>query len=135
VVSFRPVYVETSAVAKLVLAEPESDALAHWLTRWPDRVTSALTALELTRVLRRARARPAVFARARTVLDSLVTLRLDDMVLAQAGALKDPQLRSLDALHLGAALSMGDFPEAFVTYDDRLAQAARRLKLAVASPA
>ncbi len=119
---------------KLVVSEPETDALLAWLADWPDRVTSALSGLELTRTLRRARAAPPAFARARLVLGAVATLRIDQLVLDHAAALKDPQLRSLDALHLGSALSLGDLPDAFVTYDERLARAAKRLKLTVVAP-
>ena len=133
--NFRPVYLDSSAVVKLVLEEPETDALVAWLSDWPDRLTSALTDVEMARTLRRRQSGPVAVARARAVLGTMTRLRLDTAMLERAAAFKDPLLRSLDAIHLGAALSIGDYPEAFVTYDERLVAAARRLKMKVASPA
>jgi hypothetical protein len=74
-----------------------------------------VTGVELMRTLRRAKASPAVTTRAQDVLGTMAMLRLDALVLAQAAAVKDPRLRSLDALLLASALSLGDVPEAFVT--------------------
>jgi predicted nucleic acid-binding protein len=68
------------------------------------------------------------------VLAALDAIHLDGPVLATAATLKDPLLRSTDALHLACALSIGGVPEALVTYDARLASAARRLKIPVVSP-
>lgn len=62
-------------------------------------------------------------------------LRLDELTLRVAEQVGQPYLRSLDAIHLAAALSMGDLPTAFVTYDDRLAAAARACDLTVIPPA
>lgn len=132
--TYRPVYLDTSALAKLVFPEAESDALIDWLAGWPDRVTSVLAAVELGRLLVRARAPRAARQRASAVLRAVALLKIDEPVLDAATALRDPLLRTLGAMHLAAALSMGDAPEAFVTYDQRLARAAARLKLAVVSP-
>lgn len=132
--SFLPVYLDTSAIVKLVVREAESDALFEALERWPDRVSSAVAAVEVHRALRRAGASGAVRARAETVLAALVLVRVDDPVLQRAAALGDPALRSLDALHLATALSLGDDPETFVSYDARLARAARRQRLTVSHP-
>lgn len=73
-------------------------------------------------------------ARAEAVLNSLVLLRLDDVVLARAASLKSPDLRSRDAIHLAAPLTLGDDPEALITYDARLARAAQRERLPVLHP-
>ncbi len=132
---FRPAYLDTSALLKLIVPEPESRALWAWLQHRPDQFTASLSRLEVARVLRRRKAAPTVMARADAVLSRIVAIHLDSPTLTTAMQLKDPLLRALDAIHLGAALSIGDYPEAFVTYDDRLAKAARRLRLAVASPA
>jgi hypothetical protein len=61
-------------------------------------------------------------------------LRLDEPVLSLSEHVGPPVLRSRDAIHLASALSIGDFPEAFITYDDRLAAAAKKLKLRVIQP-
>ena len=132
--NFLPVYLDTSAIVKLVVAERETDDLLEALGRWPDRVSSALAEVEVHRALRRINAPAAQHTRAAAILDGLVLLRLDDAVLAKAGSIEGRELRSLDAIHLAAALTLGDDPEAFITYDARLARAAERLRLRVAHP-
>ncbi len=132
--TYRPVYLDTSALAKLVFPEPETAGLWTWLEAWPDRVASSLAAVELGRLLVRSRASAGHRQRATQVLGAVALLKLDDPVLEIAARLRDPLLRTLDAIHLAAALSLGDTPEAFVTYDDRLARAAARLKLPVVRP-
>jgi predicted nucleic acid-binding protein len=133
-VNFRPVYLDTSAIVKLVVPERETEALLGWLEGWPDRVSSALARVEVHRALWRAGASRAVRARADAVLSGLVLLRLDDQVLSQAAVFKTPSLRALDAIHLASALSLGDAPEALVTYDARLAAAAAKQRLSVQHP-
>lgn len=132
--SFRPVYLDTSALVKLVAAEPESTALIEALSQWTDPLSSALARVELHRALWRARAPKGVRARADDVLSRLVLVRIDEIVLARASAFSIPYLRALDAIHLATALSIGDDPEAFVTYDARLASAARQHGLRVGHP-
>ena len=132
--TYRPVYLDTSALAKLVFPEAESEALTAWLHTWPDRVTSVLTRVELQRLLRRGRAARSLWTRADSVLSAVTLLRVDDPALHLAGHLRDRFLRTLDAVHLASALSIGDAPEAFVTYDSRLAQAAKRARLNVVAP-
>jgi predicted nucleic acid-binding protein len=131
---YRPVYLDTSALLKLVVAEAESGALMEWLRDWPDHLTSTLARIEALRTLKRKGASKAAFARAEAVLSAVDAIHLDGPVLANAGTLKDPLLRSLDAIHLACAMSIGDVPEALVTYDARLASAARRLKITVVAP-
>ena len=132
--SFLPVYLDTSAIVKLVVRERETDALLAALAEWPDRVSSALAGVELHRALCRAGAQPAVRARAERVLAGLVLVRIDELVLRRASSLKDPSLRALDAIHLATALSLGDDPEVFMTYDARLARAALRQRLRLRHP-
>ena len=132
--SFLPVYLDTSAIVKLVAPEPETDALFSALARWPDRVSCELARVEVHRALWRAGASRAIRARADAVLSGLVLLRIDDSVLSRAGSFKDPTLRALDAVHLAAALSIGDQPDAFITYDARLARAAEKQRLPVQHP-
>jgi predicted nucleic acid-binding protein len=133
-VSFLPVYLDASALVKLVLPERETDALVAALERWPDRVSSALSRVEVFRALHRAAASKSIHDRAAAVLEGLVLTRLDEPVLERAGSFKDPQLRTLAALQLAAALSLGDDPDAFITYDARLARAALREGLQVLHP-
>lgn len=127
-------YVDTSALVKLVVEEQESAALRGWLSR-PNLtlVTSDLARTELMRAVRRGA--PASATLARDVLETLHLLHLTPAVLEDAGRLNPADLRSLDAIHLAAALSLGDDLEALVTYDDRQAQAAHALGVATAAPA
>ena len=132
--SFFPVYMDASAIVKLVKAEPESDALISSLARWPDRVTVALARVEVHRALWRMGGSRTEHTRADAVLDGLVLIRVDDAILTRAASFKDRDLRALDAIHLATALTLGDDPEVFVTYDARLARAAERVRLPVAHP-
>jgi uncharacterized protein len=133
-VTFLPVYLDTSAIVKLVVAEPETDALRAALERWHDYVSAALSRVEVHRALRRAGAPASAHRRADDVLEGLVLIRLDEPVLTRAATFTDPALRALDAIHLATALTIGDDPDAFITYDARLARAARRERLAVQHP-
>ncbi len=132
--SFLPVYLDSSAILKLVWPEAETNALRAALERWPDRVSSVLARVEVNRALHRTAAPLAIRARGDAVLAAMVLINIDDGVLARASSFTDPLLRSIDAMHLAAALSIGDDPEAFVTYDDRLARAAVRQRLTVLHP-
>jgi predicted nucleic acid-binding protein len=133
-VNFLPVYLDASAIVKLVRPEPESDALMSALARWPDRVTVSVARVEVHRALRRLGASAAEQHRADAVLSSLVVVRIDDAILTRAEALKDADLRALDAIHLASALTLGDDPEAFISYDARRARAAERAGLPVQHP-
>jgi len=129
-----PYYLDTSALVKLVVAEAESAALLAWLghdERVP--VSSDLTRTELIRAVRRVA--PERMVEARAVLDALTLLELTPAVFEQAGRLDPAIVRSLDAIHLAAALMLGDDLEGFVTYDERLAEAARANGVAVVAPA
>jgi hypothetical protein len=132
--SFLPVYLDSSAILALVQDEPPRAALEAELARWPDRISSALTPVECWRSARRANAPAQTQARLTAMLDGLILIRFDEPLLRLATHVGPPLLRSLDAIHLAAALSIGDYPDAFITYDDRLAAAARKLKLRVVQP-
>jgi predicted nucleic acid-binding protein len=133
-VSFLPVYLDTSAILKLIVVEPESEALLQALDSRADRVSSVLASVEVHRSLRRLRAPRAARERAAAILSAVVMVRVDDPVLERASAFEDATLRALDAVHLATALSLGDDPDAFFTYDRRLARAAAALGLAVLHP-
>lgn len=126
-------YVDTSALVKLVVAEPETAALRAWLTEADrDLVASNLARTELLRAVRRAT--PDRVLQARAVLDSITLTDLSAPLFEQAGRLDPTTLRSLDAIHLAAALDLGDDLDGLVTYDDRLAEAARSNGIAVVAP-
>ena len=132
--SFLPVYLDASALLKLVVAERESEPLRTALDRWPDRVSASIVRVEVHRALHRLGRPKAAHALAETLLDGLVLVRVDEPILARAAAVKNPLLRPLDAIHLAAALSIGDDPAAFVTYDVRQARAASAEGLTVLHP-
>lgn len=132
--SFLPVYLDTSAILKLIVSEPESEPLVRALESRPDRVSSVLAAVETHRALRRLRAFRDVRDRATTVLSAVVLVRMDEAIVERASAFADATLRALDAVHLATALSLGDDPDAVFTYDPRLASAAARQGLAVRHP-
>lgn len=115
--------VDTSALVKLVVAEPETAALRSWMLG-ADRelVASDLVRTELVRSVRRAVPERAVLAQ--QVLDSLTLIGVPAADFAAAGRLEPATLRSLGALHLAVALDLGDDLDGLVTYDDRLADAA-----------
>lgn len=127
-------YLDTSALAKLVVAEAETPALQKWLAA-ADRVpvTCDLARTELIRAVRRVV--PERMTAARAVLDAVTLLEVSPPVFEQAGRLDPKLLRSLDAVHLAAALALGDDLEGLVTYDERLAQAANLIGVAVVAPA
>jgi predicted nucleic acid-binding protein len=127
-------YLDTSVLVKLVVAEAETPALLAWL-KVADRapVSCDLARTELLRAVRRVAPDRAV--QARTVLDSLTLIAVSTAMVEDAGRLEPTLLRSLDALHLAAALALGDDLEGLVTYDDRLAEAAELNGLTVAAPA
>ena len=115
---------DTSALVKLVVAEPETPALIRWLGDADRRpVACDLVRTELLRAVRRTD--PDLSVRARAVLNLVTTVEVGTSVFEQAGRLDPPTVRSLDAIHLASALSFSDELEALVTYDNRLADAAR----------
>lgn len=127
-------YLDTSALVKLVLEERETAALrAWWRQHGTTPVACDLVRTELMRAVRRAAPEAAVQAHA--VLDALVLLQVTPRVFDVAGRLEPTTLRSLDAIHLAAALELGDELEGIVTYDDRLAEAAQAYGVAVLAPA
>ena len=127
-------YLDSSAIVKLILTEPESEALKLYLDDYDEHTSSGLARVEVFRAIRRTGDDPRTAEHAERILSRMGLLALSDSVLADA-ATQDPQeLRSLDAIHLATALSL-DGLDTFVTYDRRLADAAREAGLSVASPA
>lgn len=116
---------------KLVLDEPDADALRSFVGQQPRGASSALVRTELIRVVRPHG--PEALDRARRTLAGLDLLRLDDELLDLAGTLPVP-VRSLDAIHLATAQALGDELSSVVTYDERMVAGARALGLPVATP-
>jgi predicted nucleic acid-binding protein len=129
------VYLDSSAIVKLVIRERESGALFDWLRDRPERVSSVVSRVEVLRALRRAGAPPATVRRAGDLLDRISLMAVDRPVLDAASAIGPRDLRSLDAIHLATALSLAGDLAGLVTYDSRLAAAAARSGVGVWSPA
>lgn len=125
-------YLDTSALTKLVVAEAESKPLRAWLRTGREPVACDLARTELIRAVRRSA--PDRLLHARAVLDSITLVDVTTSVFEQASRLDPPALRSLDAIHLAAALDLGDDLDSLVTYDDRLAEAASLIGIPVTAP-
>ena len=126
------VYLDSSALVKLVVTEGESAALRRYLRTEPRRASCTLARVEVVRAVRLHGA--AATRRARLLLRRLDLVQMDDELLDAAATLDAGILRSLDAIHLAAARTLGDELAAVVTFDDRMAAAADRLGLAVIAP-
>ena len=126
-------YFDTSALAKLLVEEPETLALQAWLSAQPrEAVSCDLARTELFRAMRRVA--PQQFAAARRLLDSIVLLEVKATDFEHAGRLGSVSLRTLDAIHIAAALKLGDDLEGLVTYDNRQAEAALSQGIEVVAP-
>lgn len=119
------VYLDSSAIVKLVVREPESHALRRYLRRRRPLVSSALARTEVLRAL--LASGDAAVSRGRAVLQRIDLVRVNDRILNAAGALQPSHLRSLDAIHLATAQALGEDLSVLVTYDDRMATAAGQL--------
>jgi len=131
-------YADASALVKLIREEAESDAL-HAYFDGADLISSELVLTEIPRAVRRAVAREPklpldlLLERAGELIDVLALRPLDRALLAGAGALAEPALRALDAIHVASAVDL-DPLGAFVTYDERQAAAARLAGLRTMAP-
>lgn len=124
-------YLDTSAVAKLVRPERETAALRRWLggKRW---IISDLHRTELRRAAQRAGGR--ALARAERLLAESDVISVDADTFDLAGRMQPATLRSLDAVHLGAAVSLGSDLAGVVAYDNRLLRAAGDVGISTRSP-
>jgi uncharacterized protein len=127
-------YVDSSALVKLVVVESESEALQRWsITNREYLVSSDLARAELMRTVRRRA--PDMAVRARDLLESIWLLEITTRMYEQGGLLDPVSLRTLDALHLACALSLGDELDGIVTYEDRLSAAAGSMGIRTVAPA
>lgn len=130
--SAEAVYLDSSGLVKLVRTEAESADLERFLVGRPRQVSCVLAKVELLRAVRLLG--PASIARAQELLDQLKLVRIDDALLEDAARLDPLILRSLDAIHLAAALSLGRDLAVLVTYDTRMTAAALQLGITVEAP-
>lgn len=128
------IYLDTSAVVKLLFDEPESDSLVDWLELHTETplLSSHLTTIELLRVCRRVD--ESLADGARRLLDGLDLIPIDHVIVEQAAVLTPRELPSLDAIHLASAMSLSEDLTALVAYDVRLCSAAENLGPPVFSP-
>jgi predicted nucleic acid-binding protein len=128
------IYLDSSALLKLLFEESESAALASWIS---DRATIPVVSSELARleVVRAARRLDdQVVPAARSLVAQLDLIPLRAALLDEAADVGDSGLRSLDAIHLASALSIAAHLTAFVAYDNRLSGAADAAGLPTARP-
>ncbi|MDQ3416595.1 MAG: type II toxin-antitoxin system VapC family toxin [Actinomycetota bacterium] len=128
------IYLDSSALMKLIRPEEETAALGEWLRGRPDSpvVTSELGRVEVLRAARRVGGQAPTEARA--VVAELDLIPLDRVAQDLACDIADPPLRTLDALHLASALMLRDELITFIAYDHRLTAAAKATGLSVVTP-
>jgi uncharacterized protein len=128
------IYLDSSALVKLAVTEPESAALARWLAERAGQpvVSSALHRAELPRAVWRAE--PGALPRSYKVLKRVARVALSADLLDDSATLPPPELSAAQAIHLASALAVRRDLTAFVSYDERLLGAARDAGLPVASP-
>jgi len=125
-------YLDSSAIVKTVVTEPETGALLHWLPEREPLVTSELARVEVVRAVRGSD--PGAVPRARKALATMTMIRLDDDLYDLASDLEPTTLRSLDAIHLASALSLGPDLAGLTTYDRRMTEAAAALGIRTEAP-
>jgi predicted nucleic acid-binding protein len=131
-------YLDSSAIAKLAFEEDGSDVLAEYIDSC-DVVSSDVALTEVTRTARRiaseipANALGDLLEKIMIAMEEMVLIMVETRTLVRAGALEGSFLRSLDAIHIATAQGLGDV-DAFVTYDERQAAAARLAGFRTISP-
>ncbi len=125
-------YLDASALVKLILDEPDARPMRHWYIEHERVATSRIGIIETHRAVHR---KSSDQDHLDTVLRSVLVVELDPDIAARAHDIGPTTLRTLDAIHVATALALGGDLGAFVTYDDRLADAARQIGLPVVRPA
>jgi predicted nucleic acid-binding protein len=127
------IYVETSALGRVLLAEPDGRIIAETLGKYDARFGSRLVGVELRRLAYRS----GVSAEVGQLLEDVSLVNLDEDVLVEAETVPPPTVATLDAIHLVTALRLwrGGVLDAMMTYDRRLAAGAREHGLQVVAPA
>ncbi len=142
------IYFDTCALIKLIREDADSPALGAFIDARPDTrwFSSELARAELARAVRRVnhdnqgrlidgRRLRAELRYVERLWERLDLIAVSTQVLTDAARLEQPFLRTLDAIHLAAALSVRGSLSAFVTYDKKLAAAAQQADLPALSPA
>ena len=125
--------IDSSGLLKLIVREEETSALEADLAQREGLIASRLAALECRRAARRA-ANKRVLQAVEQVLEAIYFLEITPAILDRAADLEPPLVRSLEAIHLATALSLDDPALELITYDARMADAARASGLRVAQP-
>jgi predicted nucleic acid-binding protein len=128
------IYLDSSALVKLAVTEPESAALAAWLAERADQalVSSALHRAEVLRAIWRAE--PGALPRGQRIIRRIGRVGLSNDVLDNAATLPPGKLGTAGAIHLASALAIKRDLVSFVAYDEDLLAAAREAGLHVDSP-
>jgi uncharacterized protein len=126
------VYLDTSALVRLLLDEPDATAVEHELSTFDSRIASRLLQVELRRVA----LRESCLDDADRLLADISLIALDEDILAAAETIIPTTVATLDAIHLATAVRLAEDGEldALMTYDKRLAEGAREHGLEVLSP-
>jgi uncharacterized protein len=128
----RLTHVDSSAIVKLAVAEPESLALRRVLWRRQPLVISALARTDVARALMPSG--PEAVSHGEEVLRRIELVRLNDRVLSASGRMRPAELRSVDAIHLASAGVLGSSIKQIVTYDERMTHAGAAAGWSVAAP-
>jgi uncharacterized protein len=128
------IYLDSSALVKLAVTEPESAALARWLAERADQplVSSSLHRAEVPRAVWRAE--PGALPRSYRLIKRIARVALTADVLDNSATLPPQGLNPAQAIHLASALALKRDLTTFVAYDEILLAAARESGLAIASP-
>jgi len=127
-------YLDSSALVKLILPEAETIPLLRLLLAWPYRIASQIAFVEVHRAVRRATTDETIHRRAEEVLSTIHFMDIHQDILADAALLDPKTVRSLDAIHVASAASLRPELGGMVTYDNGMAAAAKRMKLPVLAP-
>ncbi len=129
------IYLDSSALVKLALAEPESPALTRYLAERADNalVSSTLHRAEVLRAIWRTA--PGALPRAQRIIRRIAVVSMSHDILDNAATLPPSGIGTTAAIHLASALAIKRDLTAFISYDKPLLDAAGEAGLPVISPA
>lgn len=125
-------YVDSSAIVKTIIREPQSAALRRQLRQFDSHVSSGLARAEVIRAVNRADTK--ALPRAYDALARITFVEVTAALLYAAGQIEPATIRSLDAIHLAAARLVADSLDVLFTYDSRMTEAAESLGITVLAP-